>query len=343
MQLGTMVFMKILVTGGSGFIGSHLCNSLLKKGFKVRALIRYTSRQNEGWLSNIKNKNLELFFGDVTDFDSVRNASEGCDYIYNLAASISVPYSFKNPQTFIDTNILGALNIFRVATIKNNKIKKIIQISSSEVYGNNLLKNKNTLNEETITISESPYAATKIAADNLAISMHKSLNIPIVVARPFNTFGPRQSLRAVIPTLVTQFLSLSKDNNEITIGNLKTSRDFVFVQDTVDGLISLLKPSCKPGEIYNICTGQSFSIQSIIKNLNSISGQKPRINSSKKRFRKAEVYNLRGSYKKIFTANKWEPKYKNAKGFSNALRETYEWFQKSENLKKYSNIKKYNI
>ena len=185
------------------------------------------------------------------------------DYVFNLAASISVPYSFKNPQTFIDTNILGALNVFRASSLNKKKIKKIIQISSSEVYGNNLTKTKNILTEETITISESPYASTKIASDNLAISMHKATGLPIVVARPFNTFGPRQSLRAVIPTLITQFISLNSRNNLIKIGNIKTSRDFVYVKDTVDGLISLLKNTCKPGEIYNICTGKSFSIKSM--------------------------------------------------------------------------------
>ena len=215
--------MRVLVTGAAGFIGSHLCEALLEKGYKVSALVRYNSRQNKGWLENISNKNLEVIYGDVTDFDSVMNAINNCDYVFNLAASISVPYSFKNPQTFIDTNILGALNIFRAASLSKKKIKKIIQISSSEVYGNNLVKDKNILTEETITVSESPYAATKIASDNLAISMQKANGLPIVVARPFNTFGPRQSLRAVIPTLITQFISLNNKNNSIKIiGNPKS-------------------------------------------------------------------------------------------------------------------------
>ena len=262
---------------------------------------------------------------------------------FNLAASISVPYSFKNPQTFIDTNILGALNVFRAASLSKKKIKKIIQISSSEVYGNNLVKNKNILTEETITVSESPYAATKIASDNLAISMQKATGLPIVVARPFNTFGPRQSLRAVIPTLITQFISLNNKNNFVKIGNLKTSRDFVYVMDTVDGLISLLKKSCKPGQVYNICTGKSFSIKSIISNLVYISKKNPKILVSKKRFRSADVFDLRGSNKKLFKSNKWSPKYKNLNGFKKALNETYEWFKKEENLKKYTNIKNYNI
>ena len=335
--------MKVLVTGASGFIGSHLCEALLNKGFKVKALVRYNSRQNKGWLDGFSNKNLNIIYGDVTDFDSVLNAMKDCDYVFNLAASISVPYSFKNPQTFIDTNILGALNVFRASSLCKKKIKKIIQISSSEVYGNNLIKNKNILTEETITISESPYAATKIASDNLALSMYKATGLPIIVARPFNTFGPRQSLRAVIPTLITQFISLNKKNNFVKIGNLKTSRDFVYVKDTVDGLISLMKKSCKSGHIYNICTGKSFSIKSVVNNLIHLTKKKPKILVSKKRLRSADVLDLRGSNKKLFKSNRWSPKYKNINGFKKALTETYNWFKKDENLKKYTNIRNYNI
>jgi nucleoside-diphosphate-sugar epimerase len=335
--------MKVLVTGAGGFIGSHLCEKFLEKDYKVNALVRYNSRQSRGWLENISNKNLNIIFGDITDYDSVLNAIDGCDYVFNLAASISVPYSFKNPQTFIDTNVLGALNVFRASSLNKKKIKKIIQISSSEVYGNNLVKDKNILTEETITVSESPYAATKIASDNLAISMHKATGLPIVVARPFNTFGPRQSLRAVIPTLITQFITLNNKNNFIKIGNLKTSRDFVYVRDTVDGLISLLKNSCKPGEVYNICTGKSFSIKTIIRNLIEFTKQNPKILISKKRLRSADVFDLRGSNKKLLNSNKWYPKYKNSDGFKKALYETYDWFKKEENLKKYTNIKNYNI
>jgi len=335
--------MKVLITGAGGFIGSHLCEKFLDKGFKVNALVRYNSRQSKGWLENISNKNLNIIYGDITDYDSVSNAIDGCDYVFNLAASISVPYSFKNPQTFIDTNVLGALNVFRASSSNKKKIKKIIQISSSEVYGNNLVKDKNILTEETITVSESPYAATKIASDNLAISMYKATGLPIIVARPFNTFGPRQSLRAVIPTLITQFITLNNKNNFIKIGNLKTSRDFVYVRDTVDGLISLLKNSCKPGEVYNICTGKSFSIKTIIKNLIELTKQNPKIVVSKKRLRSADVFDLRGSNKKLFKSNKWHPKYKNNDGFKRALLETYSWFRQEENLKKYTNIKNYNI
>ncbi len=335
--------MRILVTGAGGFIGSHLCEALLAKGFKVRAFVRYNSFQSSGWLENIFHRNLEIVNGDITDFDSVNNAILNCDYVFNLAASISVPYSFKNPQTFIDTNILGALNIFRSSSLKKNKIKKIIQISSSEVYGNDLINNSNLLHEKTITVSESPYAASKIAADNLAISMFKATSLPVVVARPFNTFGPRQSLRAVIPTIISQFVSINKKQNQIKVGNLNTSRDFVYVNDTVTGLISLLKPKCKTGEIYNICTGKSHKIRDVIQVLKKITKYNPKIIISKKRFRKAEVFNLRGSNKKLFLSTKWKPKYVNNNGFAKALTETYAWFSEENNLSKYSNIDKYNI
>ena len=217
-------------------------------------------------------------------------------------------------------------------------------MSSSEVYGNDLSKKSNILTEKNITVSESPYAASKIAADNLAISMHKATGLPVVVARPFNTFGPRQSLRAVIPTIISQFAIINEKNNFIKVGNLNTSRDFVYVKDTVSGLISLLKRSCKPGEIYNICTGKSFKIKDVVISLKKITGHNPKVIVAKNRFRgKAEVHNLRGSNKKIVSSSKWMPKYLNHSGFKKALGETYEWFKKEENLSKYKNIQKYNI
>ena len=200
------------------------------------------------------------------------------------------------------------------------------------------------LTEKNITVSESPYAASKIAADNLAISMFKATGLPVVVARPFNTFGPRQSLRAVIPTIISQFATLNEKNNFIKVGNLKTSRDFVYVKDTVSGLISLLKNSCKPGEIYNICTGKSFKVYDVVDSLKKITGRSPKIIIARNRFRgKAEVHNLRGSNKKIYNSTRWKPKYINYLGFKKALSETYSWFKDEKNLSKYKNIQKYNI
>ena len=333
--------MKILVTGAAGFIGSHLCEELLNKGYKVNALVRYNSRQNKGWLENFTNKNLEIIYGDITDFDSVLSAIKDCDYVFNLAASISVPYSFKNPQTFIDTNILGALNIFRAASLSKKKIKKIIQISSSEVYGNNLVKDKNILTEETITVSESPYAATKIASDNLAISMQKATGLPIVVARPFNTFGPRQSLRAVIPTIISQLVNTN--NKKIKIGNITSSRDFVYVKDTVDGLIKLMNSNNVIGEVINISSNNSYSIKNIIEILSKYTKSKPKIEVQQKRKRTSELNKLRGSNKKIYKLTKWKPKYASKDNFSKALIETYKWFSEPKNLKNYKDFNKYHM
>tara|TARA_B100000575_G_scaffold294452_1_gene310493 strand:- start:5656 stop:6666 length:1011 start_codon:yes stop_codon:yes gene_type:complete len=335
--------MKVLVTGASGFIGSHLCEALLKKGFKVKAFVKYKSVKKKGWLKNILSKNLQIVYGNIADYKDVLKAVKGCDYVFNLAASISVPYSYKKPQIFIDTNILGALNILRASNLCKSKIKKVVQISSSEVYGNKLLKDKKILKEDAITVSESPYAETKIASENLVMSIYKTTGMPIVIARPFNTFGPKQSLRAVIPTIITQFISLNKKNNSINIGNLQARRDFIYVIDTVNGLISLLKKSCKPGQVYNICTGKTFSVKNIINNLNLITKKKPKILISKKRLRTTDLKELKGSNKKLFKSNNWSPKYKNKDGFKKALSETYEWFSDKKNLKNYSDIKKYYI
>jgi len=234
--------MKILVTGAAGFIGSHLVERLLSKNYKVVAFIKYTSRQDYGWLKKLKeknHKNLEFIFGDVRDQDSVDQAMKSCDMILNLASMISVPYSFNNPQTFFEINTLGLVNIVRSYFKYKKKIKKIVHVSSSEVYGNLLKKKKLLLSENSILNAESPYAASKIAADNFALSMYKSHKIPITIARPFNTFGPRQSLRAVLPTIITQFVK-GGISPKIKIGNIHTSRDFVYVLDNVNGIIDIM-------------------------------------------------------------------------------------------------------
>ena len=226
---------KILITGAGGFIGSHLTESLLADGYKVKALIRYTSNKNLGWLNNIKkSKNLEIKFGDITSFESVKDSMNGCDAVVNLAAMISVPYSFENPSIFYDVNVNGLLNIAQVAK-QSKKIKKIVQISTSEVYGNRLFDNKNFLTEKDLPDPESPYAASKIASDSLAVALFKTYKLPISIARPFNTFGPRQSLRAIIPTLITQMVNSNK-TPILRLGNINTKRDLVFIYDTISAL-----------------------------------------------------------------------------------------------------------
>ena len=338
--------MKILVTGAGGFIGSHLVEKLLQKNFKVKAFFRYSSRQDYGWLKRLKKekkKNIEYIFGDIRDPDSVDQAIKGCNAILNLASMISVPYSFNNPQSFFETNILGLVNVIRSYMKNKSSIKKIVHISSSEVYGN-LIKNKNNglLNESAVLNAESPYAASKIAADNFAISMFKSHNIPIAIARPFNTFGPRQSLRAVLPTIITQFIKGGK-NPKIIIGNINTARDFVYVNDNISGIIEIMNSKKTVGKVINIATQKCFSIKECIKIISDYSKKKPKLYIDKKRLRRAEVFKLKGSNNNIKKLTKWSPQYSSKDGFKKALIETYNWFSKKENLKNYSNFDKYNI
>lgn len=335
---------KVLVTGAGGFIGSHLVEELLKKKFYVKAFLKYNSNSNLGWLDQLKQKNnLEIIYGDMRDFDSVNGAVNGCDYILNLAAMISVPYSFKNPQSFVDTNVLGLLNIIRSANLNKKKIKKIVQISSSEVYGNLMAKGKKNLLESDILKSESPYAASKISSDHLAISMYKALNLPIVVARPFNTFGPRQSLRAVIPTIICQFLKNKDKKAHVRVGSISTKRDFVYVKDTANGLIEIMKDNNNEGEVFNIATNCSHKISDVIKLVSKITKVKPELKIKHNRKRNSEVYELKGSNLKLFKKTRWKPQYLSVSGFQKALEETIEWFKVKENMRHYNNINSYHI
>ena len=335
---------KVLVTGAGGFIGSHLVEELIRKKFHVKAFLKYNSNSNLGWLQSIKSKkNLEIIYGDVRDFDSINKAIKGSDYIINLAAMISVPYSFENPQSFVDTNVLGLLNIIRSANLNKKKIKKIVQISSSEVYGNLMSKGKTNLLETDILKSESPYAASKISSDHLATSMYKALNLPIVVARPFNTFGPRQSLRAVIPTIICQFLKPKNNKADIKIGSTSTKRDFVYVKDTVNGLIKIMLNRTNSGEIYNIATNNSHKVSDVVKYISQITKIQPQLKIKTQRKRDSEVYELKGSNLKLYKSTGWKPKYLNKNGFKLALRETLLWFEKKENMKHYNNVDSYHI
>ena len=224
---------KILVTGADGFIGSHLCENLIKNGFKVKALTLYNSFNSWGWLDQSKySKKMEIISGDIRDESSALNATKDCDGIVNLAALIAIPYSYEAPSSYIETNVKGTLNLLNAS--KRNKIKLFIQISTSEVYGT---AQETPINENHPLNPQSPYAASKVSSDNLALSYFYSFNLPVVIARPFNTYGPRQSLRAVIPNLITQLLN---DKKNIYIGNLDTTRDFNYIDDTTNGLISII-------------------------------------------------------------------------------------------------------
>ena len=332
---------KILVTGAGGFIGSQLVEELLKRKFKVRAFFKYSSSINLGWLQENKNKNLETIHGDISNYDSVAEAFKGINVVFNLAALISVPYSFKNPESFIQTNVDGLINVLRASRENKKNIKRIIQISSSEVYGNTINSKIKILTENLKLRSESPYAASKIAADHLAVTSFRSHRTPIVVARPFNTFGPRQSLRAVIPTIISQFINTN--NKKIMIGNINSSRDFVYIKDTVDGLIKLMNANKVVGEVINISSNNSYSIKDIIEMLSKYTKSKPQVVVQQKRKRTSELNKLRGSNEKIYKLAKWRPKYSAKANFSKALIETYEWFSEPKNLKNYQDLNKYHI
>jgi len=249
--------MKILVTGAEGFIGSHLVESLLKKNYKVRAMILYNSFNSWGWLDNLSSnqKNLEVMLGDVRDKENVEDLSKGMDVVINLAALIGIPYSYKASRSYVETNVTGCLNILNSAA--KNKVKQVIQISTSEIYGS---QDKFPITEEAPYNAQSPYAATKVAADQLSLSFYKSFNLPVSIIRPFNTYGPRQSARAIIPTIISQALK----KKVINLGSLHPKRDLLYVADTVNGIIAAIKNKKSIGEIINLGSGYEISVKNLI-------------------------------------------------------------------------------
>tara|TARA_B100001057_G_scaffold500753_1_gene617595 strand:+ start:217 stop:1215 length:999 start_codon:yes stop_codon:yes gene_type:complete len=325
---------KILVTGSDGFIGSHLVERLVTKGFKVRAFTFYNSFNSWGWLDNIDKKikkELEVISGDVRDFDSIKKASKNCDYIFHLAALVGIPYSYYAPESYIDTNIKGTLNVLRAAKENNNL--KIIHTSTSEIYGT----------PKTLPITElhpasaqSPYAASKVGADHLALSFYKSYGLPISVIRPFNTFGPRQSLRAVIPTIILQALNNKKS---IRLGNTYSTRNFNYISDTVDGFVSVLVRKNIFGEIINIGSNFDISIKDTVNEVSKLMNKDISIIEEELRKRpiKSEVERLKASGLKAKKLLKWVPKFKGKQGFIEALKKTIDWYSSIENRKKFKN------
>ena len=324
---------KILVTGADGFIGSHLTEQLVLKGFDVRAFVYYNSQNSWGWLDDADEKiksQVEVVAGDIRDYECVKSAIQGCDYIFNLAALIGIPYSYKSPSSYIDTNIKGIMNIMNAT--KDKSISKIIHTSTSEVYGT---AKTIPMTEKHQLSAQSPYAASKIGADQLAISYNRSFNLPISILRPFNTFGPRQSLRAIIPTIITQFL----DNKlkKIKIGNTHVTRDFNYIDDTVDAFISTIKAKNIIGEVINIGTGRETSIKKLLKTVSKITKCKKVINRENIRVRNktTEVDRLCASNIKAKKLLKWKPKFYSKLSFEESLKKTITWFEKKENIKKF--------
>ncbi|WP_066056018.1 NAD-dependent 4,6-dehydratase LegB [Robertmurraya korlensis] len=323
----------ILVTGADGFIGSHLTEMLVEKGYKVKALAYYNSFNSWGWLDALPQdvmQEVEVITGDVRDPNGVRVAMQGVDQVYHLAALIAIPFSYHSPDTYIDTNIKGTLNVLQAARDLNTS--RVLITSTSEVYGTAQYV---PIDENHPYQGQSPYSATKIGADRLAESFYRSFNMPISIVRPFNTYGPRQSARAVIPTIITQLLN---GNEEIMLGSLSPTRDFNFVKDTANGFIEIAKSDNTIGEEINIATQQEISIGELAQELIRQINPNARIICDEQRLRpeKSEVNRLLGSNEKIKRLTNWEPLY----SFERGLSETIEFFK--NNLDKYkANI--YNI
>ncbi len=329
---------KILVTGADGFIGSHLCENLVKNGFSVKALTLYNSFNSWGWLDEVSLfKKMEIIPGDIRDESSAFKAIQGCDCVINLAALIAIPYSYEAPGSYIDTNVKGTLNLLN-ASIKN-KIKLFIQTSTSEVYGT---AQEVPILEDHPLNPQSPYAASKVASDNLALSYYYSFNLPVVIARPFNTFGPRQSLRAVIPNLITQLLNNKKN---IYIGNLDTTRDFNYVGDTTNAFISIIKEYKKCiGEVLNIGSGYEISIKDVYEKISLILNKKKKLVIEKQRLRplKSEVLRLICGNQKLKNLTNWKELNSGEININKGLSKSINWYKKKENLNKFkSNI--YNL
>lgn len=324
---------KILVTGADGFIGSHLTEELLERGYKVRALSYYNSFNYWGWLEDIKeNKNLEIVSGDVRDPNFCLTITKDIDTIFHLAALIAIPYSYVAPDSYIDTNVKGTLNICQAARI--NGCQKILHTSTSEVYGTAQYV---PIDEKHPLQPQSPYSASKIGADAIAMSFYNAFNLPVTTVRPFNTYGPRQSARAVIPTIITQIASGLK---QIKLGDVTPTRDFNYVKDTCLGFIKIAESENTNGEVINIGSNREISIGDTLNLIKKIMGSDVEFITEEQRIRpeKSEVFRLWCDNTKIMKLTGFAPKY----SLEDGLRETVAWFTKAENLKKYkTNI--YNV
>jgi len=318
--------MKVLVTGADGFIGSHLTEALLLKGYEVKALAYYNSFNNWGWLESIpQNKNLEIVIGDVRDPHLCLTLSKGVDIIFHLAALIAIPYSYVAPTSYVDTNVTGTLNICNAAKINGNV--RVIVTSTSEVYGTARYV---PIDEKHPKQPQSPYSASKIGADAIAMSFYNAFELPVTIARPFNTYGPRQSARAIIPTIITQINSGAK---QIKLGDLSPTRDFNFVKDTSAGLIALAENDITIGEEINICSNSEISMKETLNLIKKIMQSDVEFVTDEQRLRptNSEVFRLWGDNTKIKELTGFQQKYNIEQG----LKETCSWFSNPSNMAKY--------
>ena len=317
---------SIFLTGATGFIGSHLTELLIQRGFDVVAFDRYNSHNNWGWLEKSEYKNdFKLVLGDIRDFDSVSKAMIGCDVVFHLAALIGIPYSYESPLAYIRTNIEGTYNILEAA--KNLEISQTLITSTSETYGT---AQYIPIDEKHPLVGQSPYSASKIAADQLAISYYRSFDLPVKIVRPFNTYGPRQSSRAIIPTIISQILAGKRN---IEIGNLKPTRDLTYVLDTCRGFLEVFNSKSLFGEVVNIGMNEEISIGELARLIVKISGEDVNIISKNNRLRpkKSEVDQLLCNNSKLLQKTQWKADFTLKSG----LREVFEWMKLSENLATY--------
>jgi NAD dependent epimerase/dehydratase len=319
---------KVLITGADGFIGSHLTEELVNNGFEVRAFVYYNSFNSNGWLDSIPNEiknKIEFFAGDIRDPNGVRNATKGIDIVFHLAALIAIPFSYHSPDSYIDTNIKGTLNLIQAA--RDNQVSRVLVTSTSEVYGTAQFVPITEIHPKQ---PQSPYSASKIGADAIAESFYRSFDLPLTIVRPFNTFGPRQSARAVIPTIISQLLCGAE---EIKLGDITPTRDLLFVKDTVNAFLKIAECDKLIGHEVNIATQSEITVgalaQSLINQINPLA--KIVSDSIRLRPEKSEVFRLFGSNEKLKSFTDWKQNYSLEEG----LAETVEWFSKKENLQHY--------
>ncbi len=316
---------KVLVTGADGFIGSHLTEALLKEGCEVRALAQYNSFNNWGWLEDIHHPGLEVVTGDVRDPNFCRHIVKGVDTVFHLAALIAIPYSYVAPDSYVDTNVKGTLNICQA--VRDEGIGRLLVTSTSEVYGTAKYV---PIDEKHPKQPQSPYSASKIGADAIALSFHNAFETPVTIVRPFNTYGPRQSARAIIPTIITQIAS---GDREIKVGDLTPTRDFNFVADTAAGFIALAKSPEAIGKEVNIATGKEVSMADTLKAIARLMDADVKWVTDPQRLRPSgsEVFRLLGDNTLITSITNWRPRHNLEEG----LQKTIEWFTDPSNLKKY--------
>jgi len=329
---------RILVTGADGFIGSHLTEELVRRGCCVKAFVYYNSQNSWGWLDSLTKEirdNLEVYSGDVRDFQSVKSGMKGCQIVFHLAALIAIPYSYQSPESYVETNVRGTLNVLQAA--RELAVEKVVSTSTSEVYGTAKFV---PITEDHPLQAQSPYSATKIGADHLALSFHRAFDLPVAIIRPFNTYGPRQSARAIIPTIITQ---IAANVRPIRLGSLQPTRDFSYVSDTVQGFIAVGESPRSIGEVINIGSGYEISIREIALLIGELMGGNVNVESEQARMRpdSSEVQRLCADTSKAKRLTAWEPLFAGRGGLSRGLGETLRWFTTPKNLTFYK-ADKYN-